>query len=414
MARSRRNKRRNTSKVIDYFSKFAIITIIIIVICTIILLIRNGLQAVEVANQKMKLEKEIEAIFEQPTNQEEVIETEEKAEDTTIEIAVVGDILCGSAMLEDAKTEGENYDFTPMLERIQTVTNDASLTIGTMETNFIQGQAYSGVEKYNAPTNFAETIKQSGVDIVSIAHNHSLDYGVDGLMQTKQTLENVGLTTVGTQNFIIQEVQGIKIALIAYTYGFSNEKELSTEEMQNVNMYSAEKAKADIEQAKQNADYIMIIMHWGEVNSTKRNNEQEQIADYLVNLGANAIIGSHPAVPQPMQMKQDVNGEYQFISYSLGNYISSLGYENSNLEIIVKLQIRKQAETGKVILEKVTYTPLYVLDQGKEQDNRYVVLDVKEEAKKYLAGENNISQNTYEKLMESLDKIESIIRSNEQ
>lgn len=413
MARSRRNKRKNTSKVIDYFSKFAVIAIVVIVVCIVILLIRNGLQAVEVANQKMKLEEEIEAIFTQPTNQEEEIQIEEKPEDTTIEIAVVGDILCGNAMIEDAKTEGENYDFMPMLEKIQKVTDDATLTIGTMETNFIQEQAYSGVEKYNAPVNFAQTIKQSGIDIVSIAHNHSLDYGIDGLRQTKQTLENIGFTTVGTQNFIIQEVEGIKIAFLAYTYGFSNEEELSTEEIQNVNKYSAEKAKIDIEEAKQQADYIMVIMHWGEVNSTKRNTEQEEIADYLIHLGANAIIGSHPAVPQPMQMKQNANGEYQFVSYSLGNYISSLNYENSHLEIIVKLQIRKQAETGKVVLEKVTYTPLYVLDQGKEQDNRYVVLDVKEEAKKYLAGENNIHQNTYEKLMESLDKIESIIRSNE-
>ena len=412
MARSRRNKRRNTSKVIDYFSKFAIIAVFVIAICTVILLIRNGLQAVEVANQKMKLEKEIEAIFEQPIEQEQKEELEEP-EDTTIEIAVVGDILCGNAMIEDAKTEGENYDFTPMLEKIEELTNDASLTIGTMETNFVQGEAYSGVEKYNAPTSFAEAIKQSGIDIVSIAHNHSLDYGIEGLTQTKQTLENVGFTTVGTENFIIQEVQGIKIAILAYTYGFSNENELSTQEIQNVNNYSAQKAKSDIEQAKQNADYIMVIMHWGEVNSTKRNQEQEQIADYLVSLGANAIVGSHPAVPQPMQMKQNANGEYQFVSYSLGNYISSLGYENSNLEIIIKLQIRKQAKNGKVVLEKVTYTPLYVLDQGEQQKNRYIVLDAKEEAKKYLAGEKNIDENTYEKLIESLDKIESIIRSNE-
>lgn len=408
MARSRRNKRNNKNKIVDYFSKFAIISIIIIIICSIILSVRYYFETVEVANQKIKLQEEIKSIYERkPTETEE--EAEEK--DKTINISIIGDILCGNGMLNDAKKEDGSYNFDSMLSGINEITKASDIVIGTMETNFIQEHEYSGVNKYNAPIEFAQTIKNSGVDIVSIAHNHSLDYGVEGLNTTKQQLESIGIETVGTQNYVVRNIKGVKVALLAYTYGFSNESDLSTEDKQNVNIFSKEKSANDINQAKKEADYIMVIMHWGDVNSTKKNDEQEEVADYLISIGANAIVGSHPSVPQAMEMKKNTQGEDEFVSYSLGNYISSLGYENSNLQVIINLQIRKESKTEKIVLEKVTYTPLYVLNRGTKAENQYQVLDIKKEAKKYLDGENNIDKKTYEKLMEALEKIENIIRS---
>lgn len=410
MARSRRNKRNNKSKIVDYFSKFVIISIIIIIICSIILSVRYYFETVEVANQKIKLQEEIKAIYERKTP-ETVEEKEEKVKDTTINISIIGDILCGNGMLNDAKKEDGSYNFDSMLSEINEITKTSDIVIGTMETNFIQEHEYSGVNKYNAPIEFAQAIKNSGVDVVSIAHNHSLDYGVEGLNTSKQQLESIGIETVGTQNYVVRNIKGVKVALLAYTYGFSNESDLSTEDKQNVNIFSKEKSANDINQAKKEADYIMVIMHWGDVNSTKKNEEQEQVADYLISIGANAIVGSHPSVPQAMEMMKNAQGEDEFVSYSLGNYISSLAYENSKLQVIVNLQIRKEAKTEKIVLEKVTYTPLYVLDRGTKAENQYQVLDIKKEAKKYLDGEKNIDKKTYEKLMKSLEKIENIIRS---
>ena len=139
----------------------------------------------KLAEQRQKLDKQIESIFQAETQQEEI-----QKEDTVIHMAVVGDILCGNLMLEDAKM-GEDYQFTSMLEGVKEYTEAADIAIGTMETNFTQNE-YSGNQEYNSPVSFAQAVKDMGIDVVSTSHNHSLDYGLDGLKQTKQNLSRAG------------------------------------------------------------------------------------------------------------------------------------------------------------------------------------------------------------------------------
>lgn len=417
MARSRRNKRK-ANKIIETisnetFKKIVAITSVIIVICAGIMGIRYWQDQKKLAQQKQMLEKKIEAIFEKEPQEETQEETQQN---TTIHMAVVGDILCGNLMLEDAKV-GENYDFTSMVQGIKEYTNSADIAIGTMETNYTQ-EEYSGNQKYNSPMAFAQAVKDVGIDVVSISHNHSLDYGLEGLKKTRQNLEEIGYTIVGTKenvempNYILQEVKGIKIGILAYTYGFSNEENILQEEKQYVSIYDTNQAKQDIQSAKEEgAEYICVMMHWGEVNATKASEEQKQIAEELVQNGANMIVGSHPSVVQQMEMKKNAQGQDCFVAYSLGNYISSLTTENANLEIILDIQLSKDAQTGEVILEKVNYTPIYVLDNGKKAENRYTLIDMKETAKKYANGDTTeITRQTYDKLIEGLEKLEEIIR----
>lgn len=393
---------------------FAIIGIIIL--CVGIIGIKNFQAAEQMRKQREWLEKELASIFEEEPEKTEPQETPKT--DVVVNIAVVGDILCGNAMLENGKKADGTYDFSEMFAQATPYLKKADIAVGTMETNFIN-EAYSGYKTYNSPLEFGQAVKESGIDLVSIAHNHSLDYGIQGLEDTKTALEKMGYQMVGTKgeqkNYTVQEVKGIKIAFLAYTYGFSNEEELSTQEKQYVNIYQPEIAKQDIEQAKQEADYIMVIMHWGDVNSTKRSKEQEEIADFLVANGANSIVGAHPAVVEPMQIKKNAEGESQFVSYSVGNYISSLGYDKANIEMILNIQIRKKAEEEKVYLEKVTYTPMYVWDKGEKQENRFVLLDMKEAAKKYADGtDTSIGKKVYDQLVKGLNQLEEIIRSTEE
>lgn len=106
-----------------------------------------------------------------------------------------------------------------------------------------------------------------------MAHNHVLDYGEDGLNSTISKVKEQDLSITGIKDNpendnkeftgIIKEVRGIKIAFLGYTYGLSNEEELSEEEKARANIYSEELAKKDIEYAKENSNYIITIMHWG-------------------------------------------------------------------------------------------------------------------------------------------------------
>lgn len=418
MGKSRRRNKREGKQWIRVMSnatfyKMLLAIGIVIVICSLVIGVRTYQDKKQMAKQKEMLEQQLEAIFE--TKVEVAEDKEEEKEDTVIHIAVVGDILCGNEMLEDAKKE-DVYDFTSMFGEGSNYIETADIAIGTMETNYTE-DAYSGYLKCNSPKSFAQAVRKTGIDLVSTAHNHSLDYGQEGLKRTKSTLEELGYSVVGTKstleekNYIIKDIKGIKIAFLAYTYGFSNEETLSIEDKKYVNQFSQEQAKVDLESASQEADYICVMMHWGEINSTNASKEQEKTADFLIENGVNMIVGAHPAVIQPMQIKENAQGEAAFISYSVGNYISSLGYENANLEMILDIQIKKQADTGKVILEKVTYTPIYMMDNGKTAENRYRLMDMKETARRYANGETNfITKKVYNQLVTGLEKIEEIIR----
>ncbi len=417
MGRSRRNKRKVNKIIVtisnEIFKKMMIIISIIILICIGIIGVRYWQDKEKIAKQKQMLDKKIQAIFETKIQEDS---TEQTQQDITIHMAIVGDILCGNLMLEDAKI-GENYDFTSMLEGVKDYTELADVTIGTMETNFLQ-QEYSGNQKYNSPISFAQAVKNMGIDIVSTSHNHSLDYGLEGLKQTKRNLEEIGYTVVGTKehmedkNYIIQEVKGIKIAFLAYTYGFSNEDSILQEEKKYVSVFESNLAKQDIQEAKtEGAEYICVMMHWGQINETRASEEQKQIAEELVQNGANIIVGAHPTVVEEMKMMKNAEGEDCFVAYSVGNYISSLSDENSEIEMILDIQLRKNMQTEKIILEKVNYTPIYVLDNGEHAENRYTLIDMKETARKYAAGDTKIvTRKTYDKLIEGLEKLEEIIR----
>ena len=151
-------------------------------------------------------------------------------------------------------------------------------------------------------------------------------------------------------------------------------------------------------------------MHWGDVYSTTKNDEQKKIADFLIENGANVILGNHSAAIQPMEIKQNSEGENVFIAYSLGNYICADNNDTSKVELVLNISLRKSGETGKVTLNKVNYTPIYMLDNGENAENRFELIDMKGVAKAYANGEKtNINRDTYNKLIDGLDLLEKVI-----
>ena len=80
-------------------------------------------------------------------------------------------------------------------------------------------------------------------------------------------------------------------------------------------------------------------MHWGDVNSSTITDYQNNITGFLVNNDVDMILGSHPSVVEPMKIIQNAEGKNILVAYSLGNYISSLKYENADVELILNIQI---------------------------------------------------------------------------
>lgn len=417
MSRNRRNKRSSRS-ILEVMSSKTFITLtiilaIIIVICSVTIFYRNNKEKKILAEQRAELEKNIEAIFEE--TEKNIANSNNTVRDSIIRISAVGDILCENSILEDAYDKNTNsYDFKSMFKNMSTFFEDSDITVGTMETNFTNNE-YSGYGKRNGPISFAEAIKNTGIDLVSISTNHSLDYGIEGLQETKRALEGLEYDVVGDNlgesRVKIKTIKNTKIAFLSYTYGFENQKSKTKDELDSANMYNSEIAKQDLEYAKENADYSIVIMHWGNAYSTKPNKEQQNIAKFLVENGADMILGNHASAVQKMEIMQNSEGKNVLVAYSLGNYISGETMDISKIELVLNIELRKNGETGEVVLSKVDYKPIYVLDNGTKAENRYELIDMKETAKAYAEGNKKIvNKATYNKLVEGLKKLEGIIK----
>ena len=419
--RNRRNVRKN-SKIGEIlsgksFEMMAIILLIVILLSAALLFFRYSNDKKQLALQREEIEKQTEEIYK--ALEEPQVTTNVPVETTTVaKICVVGDILCGTEMLEDAK-QGDKYQFDNMFSNISHFIKNSNLAIGTLETNFTSNE-YSGLGKYNSPVEFLNSIKNSGIGVVSLAHNHVLDYGETGMKETISKIKEKDMDIIGISNNensenkeftgIIKEVKRINIAVLAYTYGLSNSSNLSEEEKALVSIYDKDKVKQDMDYAKENSDFIIVIMHWGDVNKSTISNWQREVKDYLVENGADMILGSHPSVVEPMEMVKTEDGKNVLVAYSLGNYISSFNYDNADVELILNIEIQKEAKEKKAMLKKVDYTPIYVLDNGTRAENRFELVDMKQVAIDYTNGDTEtITKAAYNKIIKKLEWLNNLI-----
>ena len=417
MSRNRRHTRRIKS-IKDVLNMKTFLTIVGILLAVIIICIgineyRRYADRMLISQQREELEKQSQELFSEISTSIAQTNQSISESDSIIKMSAVGDILCSNAMLQDAYNETTNtYDFSHMINNVSGFISDADIIIGTMETGVMKGT----YNDKNAPLEFARAVKNSGVNLVTISHNHSLDNGVDGLKETRDNLEDIGFDVVGdkleTANAVlIKEVKNTKIAFLTYTCFMDNEAQRTEKELNCVNMYSEEQVKSDIEYAKENeAEYICVMIHWGDAISNTVSEEQKSIADFLIDNGVNLIIGAHPSVVQPMEVRQNADGDNVFIAYSIGTYISTLSAEEARTELVLNKEQRKSGKDGKVYLNKVDYTPIYMLDNGESAQNRFTLIDMKSTATTYDSGiTTTISRETYDKLVSGLNRLNDIL-----
>lgn len=380
MARNRRSTRRIKSmkNILNTKTFFIIIGILCAVIfsCIGINQYRRYQDKMVIARERYELDRQTQEIFNNLNDRINQTNQNISESDSIIKMSAVGDILCSEEMLEDAYDNEKNtYNFSHMFGNVSDYISDADIVMGTMETGIVD-------DKYNnkrAPKEFAQAVKNSGVNLVSIAHNHSLDNGVDGLKETKDNLEKVGFDVVGDKledaNAIqFKEVKNTKIAFLTYTCLMDNEMLKTKDELNCINMYSEKQATSDIKYAKDNgADYICVLIHWGDAITEKVNEEQKQIANFLVDNGVDMILGSHPSVVQDMEVRQNKEGKNVFIAYSIGTYISTLSAEETRTELVLNIELRRSGKDGTVYLNKVDYTQIHMQDNGEDAENRFVL-----------------------------------------
>ena len=269
-------------------------------------------------------------------------------------VFMVGDALIHSNVYEDARGTDGSYDFKPMLEQIKPISIKYDLKYYNQET--ILGGAtlgYSSYPRFNSPTEVGDAFLDAGFNLVSLATNHTMDKGEAGVINSVnywKSKENVVYSGQWTSNEEREEshvynINGISYAFFSYTTWTNGLETPAGKEYLN-NVYSPEKAAADIAKVKDLADVIIVAMHWGTEYSLGVSSQQTEIANYLSSLGVNLIIGAHPHVVDPVEY---INDGKTFVIYSLGNFISDqIGIERLT-GLMMEVTIKKVVDVDDTV-----------------------------------------------------------------
>lgn len=291
----------------------------------------------------------------------DVIEKEvKKDKDYTAKVFMVGDALIHSAVYEDARQSDGTYDFTPMLSAIKPISSKYDLAYYNQET-ILGGKdlGYSNYPRFNSPQEVGDAFVDAGFNLVSLATNHTMDKGEQGVLnsvaywKTKSGVVSSGQWSSDEERnqsiATIHEVNNIKYAFISYTIWTNGLSTPTGKEYLN-NLYSEEKAKADIEAVRDKVDFVIVAMHWGTEYSFKVDAKQEEIANYLSSLGVDLIIGAHPHVIQTVEY---INNKKTFVVYSLGNFISDQNDTDNFTGLAFEVTLKKHVDVDDKVTNSV-------------------------------------------------------------
>ena len=228
----------------------------------------------------------------------------------------------------DAVAEGKTgYDFEPMYASIAPDVQRADLAICEMESPLAKpGGPFTGWPDFSSPPQVLTALKAIGYDSCTTASNHSIDEGYAGVKQTLDELDAAGLKHTGSARsaaeaakpLIITEPNGVKVAQLAYAFGFNgNSVPSNMPWLANLTdiptiLRAAHKAKQD------GANIVVVSMHWGvEYNTSATELQRQEAAELLASPDIDLILGDHPHVVEPAQR---IHGKW--VIYSMGNQIS--------------------------------------------------------------------------------------------
>lgn len=168
-------------------------------------------------------------------------------------------------------------------------------------------------------------MQEMGIDLVTLANNHALDYGRDAMLDTIDTLDHAGIRHVGAGKNLAEARKPAIVELNGRTFAFIGATRVYPEAdwaagTDSAGMFSAYDGGAalaeEVKAAKQQADYVIAYVHWGIEREEMPNEVQKSIAHRLVDAGADLVVGAHPHVLQGLEYYQGVP-----IAYSLGNFV---------------------------------------------------------------------------------------------
>lgn len=283
-------------------------------------------------------------------------------------LAAIGDVLIHNSVYNDARTKDGGYDFKPMLEPVKGLLVKPDLLVANQES--ITGGEELGLSSYpqfNSPFQIGDALLDAGVDLVTMANNHTLDKREKGVLSATAYWDKIGMPYTGAfrspedqAKLRTLEKNGITFAFLAYTYG-TNGIPVPEGKPYLVNLLDPDRMESEIRQSKKQADFTVVSVHWGTEYQEEANFSQRELAKQLADWGADVIIGTHPHVLQSVEWVSAADGRQTLVMYSLGNFLSA---QEKTIQLIggigqVDAVKTVTGDQVKLHLEKPAFTPVY-------------------------------------------------------
>lgn len=260
--------------------------------------------------------------------------------DTEIRIAAVGDIMLGGTAAPELALYGYDYPFA----RVSKLLGDAAIVFGNLEGPLTdRGQAFGGKQYVfrSPPDRVAPALARAGIRLVSLANNHVMDYGLEGLRDTMRALEDAGIRYAGAGESLaaarrpaIVETGGVRLALLAYSLTFPEEF-WASDSRPGTAFGHEHQVRADVAAARRTADVVLVSFHWGREGTTELRDYQRTLGQAAIDAGAAAVLGHHPHVLQAVEHYRG-----GVILYSLGNFVFGSYSPNATRSVVAVLTLR--------------------------------------------------------------------------
>ena len=355
----------------------------------------------------------------QPGQMEQQTQSTEQTQpaQTVIHLAAAGDLNVTDLVVASG---GAAYDYTETFLDVAPVLAHADLTVLNFEGQLL-GAPYGSTR--SAPQSMMEALSKAGVDMIQLANSYAISGGVSGLADTIDGVKAAGMEPLGVyatqqerqagKGYTIRMVNGIKIAMIAFTKGMDGMAlPRGSEGCVNVlyTDYSSTYQQVDRDGitkvldavAKEKPDLTVALLHWGSEYNDTVSESQKEICSLMQEKGVDAIIGTHPHYVHKMELDVQTG---RFIAYSLGDMISDAQRSGTEYSVILDLEITKDNASGKTQITGYSYTPIFTV---AEKDKPVKVVRI---AETMTAFENNyiekVSQSTYNAMEYALERIQA-------
>ncbi len=265
-----------------------------------------------------------------------------------IDLLFAGDIMQHEAQLKMARQSNGEYSFSYCFRHIKEFVRSADISVANLETT-IGKSGYSGYPSFCAPDSFLYAVKDAGFKVLLFANNHCMDKGKRGALHTLDMLDSLQIAHCGVYRNakereerypLIVEEKGVRVAILNYTYS-TNGREIPSPMV--VNLIDKETIVRDIQAAKEKrADAIIACMHWGDEYVSLPPQRVKELGDWLIEQGVDHIIGNHPHVVQPLEIRESsTTPDRNVVANSTGNLVSNMSLRRTDGGMMIAMKLMK-------------------------------------------------------------------------